>query len=600
MKMTNVFLYVTIKLKEEDKVTRVEGGIFVNRWKVICVLILAVILIAISACTANDVHEEQYESNVIRIYDVEPLEAYGMQCDQHYLRVGLLPHIEEATSETAPFVNQIKAIEEETGADIEYIVVSSWEELRKEQEYFKDVNVTEMILFNNTYDESIIKEVASGNYANMDVALQEYGFYDEEKYNQVVLEAGVFETGQMLIPILYNVPGMIHGDGQEYEYKEWKELAYGHAETAKINFEDFISMLNEVMVTVDVEEMEIPFLSGNDYEGEIDLFLMAAGEKWEDYQEQEELFYILYEYLKIYEETQVESKNGGKTNQQLYIDHIKEKQFTRTMDEFSNPARVTRRIADDLQIKTSDSEIQVSDVTEMFLYEMIRSLFERTNYFVESTGADDIAFHSVYGLLAYRNYYVVKNFTASNSMADFEVYTSGNMEYWPIGVYGSKYEYAAQPICYAAVVEGGNTRLAAKVLQSMMNQETDIKFGISLSKQTMEKQVNTWLTTYDLIGKVREIRFEKRDIDAEAKAYGYIVENYWGQYLTNKKSFYFEDKEIYAGQIDEQIRNITVAEIPDRELLSIWQETLTETLGNGLSAEEGFKLLCERMDAWYK
>ena len=339
-------------------------------------------------------------------------------------------------------------------------------------------------------------------------------------------------------------------------------------------------MMNEAMVKTDAEGMDIPFLSGADYEGKIDLFLMAAGQEWEKYAEQQEMFSLLYEYLKIYKETQVESKDGGKTNQQLYVEHIKANQLTRSMDDHGNPTRISKKLADELQIRESDSKTPVSDVTEIFLFEMIRSLFDRTDYFVESTGAGDIAFHSVYGLLAYRNYYVVQNFSASNSVVDFEVYTSGNMEYWPIGTYGSKHEYAAQPICYAAVVEGGDTRLAAKVLQSMMNQETDIKFGISLSNQTRKKQVDTWLTTYDLIGKAREIRFEKRDIDAEAKAYGYIVENYWGQYLTNK--------------------NVSIAQIPDRELLAIWEETVTEAVELNLSSEKGYELLCERMDEWYQ
>ena len=526
-----------------------------NKWKIIWAWILTAILIGIPACTNNEVNEEQYESNVIRIYDVEPLETYDTQCDQHYMRVGFLPHIEEENSETAPFANQIEAIEEETGVDIEYVVVSSWEELRKEQEAFEDINVTEMILFNNTYDESIIKEAISGKYANMDAALQEYGFYEEGKYNQAVLDAGILETGQMLVPILYNVSGMIHGDVQEYDYEEWKELAYGHAEEAKIDFKDFISMLNEAMVTADVEEMEIPFLSGADYEDKIDLFLMAAGKRWDGFQEQEEIFNVLYEYLKTYRETQGDSTEK-KTIQQLYMKHIKEKQNTKAFGEFG-PAMLTNKIADDLRINLADASIDGNNDSQLFLHELITSLLDRTNYFVESTGADEIAFHSVYGLLSYRNYYVVQNFSANNSMTDFEVYTSGNMEYWPIGVYGSKYEYAAQPICYAAVVEGGNTRLAAKVLQSMMNQETDIKFGISLSNQTMEKQVDTWANMHDDIGKTREIKFEQRDIEQEAKAYVYIDHNYWGTFLSaNRPSYYFEDKGIYAKQIDEQIQNI--------------------------------------------
>ena len=65
-------------------------------------------------------------------------------------------------------------------------------------------------------------------------------------------------------------------------------------------------------------------------------------------------------------------------------------------------------------------------------------------------------------------------------------------------------------------------------------------------------------------------------------------------------SYSLEDKEIYATQIQTQLDNISVAQIPDREILSIWQDTLTEAVESGLSAEAGFELLCERMDAWYE
>ena len=61
-----------------------------------------------------------------------------------------------------------------------------------------------------------------------------------------------------------------------------------------------------------------------------------------------------------------------------------------------------------------------------------------------------------------------------------------------------------------------------------------------------------------------------------------------------------EHKQVYADQVAEQLDNIVVAQIPDREILSIWQDTLTESVESGLSAQEGFELLCERMDAWYK
>ena len=54
-------------------------------------------------------------------------------------------------------------------------------------------------------------------------------------------------------------------------------------------------------------------------------------------------------------------------------------------------------------------------------------------------------------------------------------------------------EYAAQPICYAAVVDGGSTRLGARVIQSMMNQLVDGKYGFSTCNATREKQLQEWI-----------------------------------------------------------------------------------------------------------
>ena len=75
---------------------------------------------------------------------------------------------------------------------------------------------------------------------------------------------------------------------------------------------------------------------------------------------------------------------------------------------------------------------------------------------------------------------------------------------------------------------------------------------------------------------------------------------YWNAVIGSTASSSLEDKEIYATQIQTQLDNIAVAQIPDREILSIWQDTLTESVESGLSAQAGFELLCERMDAWYK
>ena len=106
-----------------------------------------------------------------------------------------------------------------------------------------------------------MKEVSSGRYADMEAALTEYGFYEEEAYNQLVLGAGVIGNQQALVPILYNVSGMIQGENERYSYEEWKEMAYDHAESANIDFEDFVAMLTKEMVQANVDEMDLPFMS---------------------------------------------------------------------------------------------------------------------------------------------------------------------------------------------------------------------------------------------------------------------------------------------------------------------------------------------------
>ena len=56
----------------------------------------------------------------------------------------------------------------------------------------------------------------------------------------------------------------------------------------------------------------------------------------------------------------------------------------------------------------------------------------------------------------------------------------------------------------------------------------------------------------------------------------------------------------YAQQLREQLDHVGFAQIADREVLAIWQDTVAETVDSNLSAEAGFKLLCERMDAFYE
>lgn len=549
--------------------------------------ILLVGLVVLSACEEKAERVKETDSNLIRIYDVEPQEGQDVVCSQHYARAGVLKWISNYDNKRAPFVNQIEAIEEESGAEIEYVVVGSWDELRREQEKFEDTNVTELVLFNNSYDESLLKEAATGRYADMEPALRELGFYEEEAYNQIVLNAGILEKGQVLVPIFYNVSGMIQGDPQRFEYEEWKKNAYNHAENAELEFEEFLAMLNEAMYRTNVETMELPFMSPSFLEDKVDLYLMAAGVNWEGYKGQEKLFTALYEYLKTYQQTQVDTGEDGISNQALYAKHLDEQSNTPMCgvpDDIDSASLLTENVATELKIESEDPQVSV---TEMLMCSIVHALLNRTTYFTECTTAEEIAYHSVFGLLDYRMYYV----STFMRMQDFQIVSSGDMSYWPIGIIGAESQYAAQPICYVAMVEGGNTRMSAKVIQAMMNQHTDVRYGISVCNATKDWQLETWVDEGSSIGGIRRI------VAGDTGGVETVQDSYWKILLQG--GIGIEDKQIYAEQVRQQIDNLAVAQIPDRYLLAIWQDTLTEAVSSGLSAEAGFEMLCERMEAWY-
>ncbi len=562
-------------------------------------MVLLVLCAGMMGCDNEEETRKQVaESAAIRIYDVEPQEQEGVTCVQHYARVGVLSDISDQKNERAPFANQIEKIEKETGTDIEYLVFDDWGELMAAEKAFEDVKVTEMILFNNTFDGSIVKEASSGRYADMESALTEFGFYEEEAYNQTVLSAGIMENQQVLVPILYNVSGMIQAESEPYLYDEWKKIAYAHTESGNIDFEEFIAMLTKEMMQANVEEMDLPFMSAGFLEGRVDLFLMASGERLDSYERQEDLFTILYNYLNTYQETQVECEEDELSNQMLYGKYLEKYENTALLEDAETYSMHT----------LSDQEIhdlKLKSITDgdgdapMFL--LVSSMLDRAEYFVECSTAEEISFHSVFGLLGYRDY-LGRYSTNGKFGKEMAVTRIHNMSYWPIGVSGSNNEYAAQPICYAAVVDGGSTRLAAKVLQSMMNQPVDAKYGISTCNTSMEQQIMKWMQESDRIGYVRKI---VRVVVQEPEGIKVLFEEvadqaYWSPLIGNAVDVFLEDKEIYTSQIQNQIDHIVSAEIPDREILSIWQDTLTESVESGLSQQAGFELLCERMDAWYE
>ena len=89
-------------------------------------------------------------------------------------------------------------------------------------------------------------------------------------------------------------------------------------------------------------------------------------------------------------------------------------------------------------------------------------------------------------------------------------------------------------------------------------------------------------------------------VSASGVVYEGSTTAYWDPVVGRGEAQLFEDDEIYVSQVRNQIDHIVSAEIPDREILAIWQDTLTESVESGLTAQAGFELLCERMDAWYE
>lgn len=582
-----------------------------KKWFTMCLLVIG--LVALIACGEKKEHKKDPESKKVRIYDVEPQEQPDALMNvQHYVRVGVVKHVGYGRWEVGynteqtqiPFANQLERIEEASGAEIEYIVVDNWEELRKMQEEFDDATVTEMILFNNSYDESLIKEASSGNYADMSRALEKLGFYDEDAYEQLVLQAGVTEKGQTLVPLLYNVSGIIHGEIHEITVEEWREQSSEQVESASITYEELIQMLEEAMLFSDVEKMEISYMSPGFLEDRVDLFLMATGMEWDDYEEQGELFKLLYRYLTTYKETQVEVTEDQVSNQELYGQWLKANDETSFMtltpqgsDYLPREVRtIFSEEADQLQLWDYELESVIpknSGDTSIQIDSVFQSVLNRTQYFVEASAAEEVAYHSVFGLLHYQKYYV-EHFASS----DFLTVNSfgGTMDYYPVGILGSNEEYAAQPICYAAVVDGGNTELAASVIQAMLQQEIDPIYGVSINKTIKDWQLEDWVMGQNSVGKVRYIAYSRaNETFSESVDDAHWWMNFWNVNLPTT-----EHLEVYASQVAQQLDNITVAQIPDREIMEIWQDTLTESVEQGLPAEAGFELLCERMDAWYK
>ena len=214
-------------------------------------------------------------------------------------------------------------------------------------------------------------------------------------------------------------------------------------------------------------------------------------------------------------------------------------------------------------------------------------------YWAESSTSEEIPFHSIVGLLSYSGFWTNGDSPLDGKSVEKEY---GSMEYWPVAMMGEEAAYAAQPICYAAVVDDGDTEMAMKVITQLLNQEVKAKYGLSPCLATREAQLESW----DTEGRFDDLKFV-RDIEYDAASQSYDdtkVDAPWGQEIgANGGRFAHQ---VASEQLREQLSAVATAQIPDSEAVAIWQDTLAEASQQGLSAEAGFELLCERMDAWYE
>ncbi len=594
----------------------------------ICLTIILIFGISLTSCNSYTPRKQEAKSNVVRIYDVEPQDRSNMQVStydrymkmlskidtnelnedeqeknkkeveamqdvlftRHEFRMGVstatgvqyaYPHLNiKSVEKDIPFEAGIDTISEETGIDIDYIVLGSWEEVRRDIEKYENDSITKIILFNNSYDGSLIREASSGKYVDMSQVMKELGLDDEERYDQAVLRAGVIDGNQYLVPILYNVSGLLQGKWEEFS--QWdEEIQQGtfepttaqDIETGGMSFEGFMEKMNTEMNNWDTRSNGPLFLSAGLYENEPDLFLLASGIEWEGYKNQYLEFSLLLDYMKTYQETQIDSQHGVSL-QEKYISFLKEIEHFDYKDIYSIEARM---------IDELEREMEYGDPFDVGF-----TLLHETDFFVESTSAEETAFHSIVGLLSYYGAYMYGGEGAYTRTGQ-DILT-GICNYWSIGIMGDNEVYAAQPLCYAAVLEGGDSQMAGEIIQKLMEYPWAAECGISPCIGTREEQIDSWAEAYRVEPRMRNIK--KSDGTYEEVH----SRSTWADVINTYANVV---REVFTEQLRSHVANVVTAEIPDRELLAIWRNTLTEAVEDDLSAEEGFEILCQRMDEWY-
>ena len=532
---------------------------------ILCIVTFCMLL---TACQKVEVREQKEEELAVEIYDViqvpENVEAYGeYQYEFHTVRHGLVYTIGAEEGMHASFHSIMEGLEYRSGVKIDYFIFGSWEELRESLKNAENDGATKIVLYNNSYDESLIKEVTGGNYMDLGPRFEEEGIYEDQNYQQAVLAAGRLDGQQLLVPILYNVYGMV-GATEDYEAIE-------------PTYTEFIEMLKDKMNT-EQESAQISSISTAILDGrDPDLFWYAAGEEWYNYEKQEELFTQLYQYQSKY------------WNEALHEMELKDAwaSIIKKEDLVTQQANATRDETALTPIELEALGIE-SEGENKYLW---NTLLSHTAYVVESSGCEENAYHSIMGLL---------NWSMGEIGHMHRIYTitgegkENNFGYWPIQML-DKAGYAAQPTCYAAVIGDGNQEAAFKVLQELMKQPFALQFGFSTYTPAWREKFDSWCN----MGNMR------------AEGYGRYVRSYSEPKQWEERQGLPVYRIYHAGNVgdldtidevevllDQQLSNIQFAQVADREVQSIWQDTLTESIQSGLTAEEGFELLCERMTEW--
>ncbi len=499
--------------------------------------------------------------------------------EQHQMRWGPFRGIGDPleTGRTIPYANQLDPIERACGYEIEYVVLDNWEELNEELEKSQGDGITKLVILNNTFDGSLIKELQSDRYAELSEVLEDYDFYNEEKYEQEVLYAGIVNGRQVAVPLLYNVNGMIQGESLRMNSNA--EILYepNPIKGESIDYQAFMEKLIQQMQK-DEESDKVDFISAALEEAiQPELFLTAAGAEWEDYEEQKELFEMLVDYYRIYQNTQLD--DSGLSLQYRWGYYWKQAENTDDIQKV-----VPDEMLLDLKLDSLDEAWYGTNIA---YGKLGHALLDSCTYVVESSTAEEIAYHSMAGLLDAEGYYLNGSWISGG----------GTMGYWPVGMLQEKDVYAAQPNNYVAVIaEDGSLDQAVKVIEAMLSQDTDIYHGFSLNNEVREKQLQAWeISVRSANAGIRSVFYNP----SEDRYREQITLQFWGT-VDQGIGFDISTKAPYVQQLREQLDNVGFAQIADREVLTIWQDTVAETIDSNLSAEAGFKLLCERMDTFYE